>query len=121
MQDFFPTMTMKANPQCNDRHCRQQQDEYKVCLFYHFARLSLKKIKNGGLTAGAELTVVCLGVQKREAERPKVEVVQVEEEVVHEDNDWGERHEIQLIQPSAWRPSCFGFKLKSDLHSSPTK
>lgn len=38
MQDFFPTMTMKANPQCNDRHCRQQQDEYKVCLFYHFAQ-----------------------------------------------------------------------------------
>lgn len=95
MQDFFPTMTMKANPQCNDRHCRQQQDEYKVCLFYHFAqaRFSLQ-IKNGGLTAGAELTVICLGVQKREAERPKVEVVQVEEEVVHEDNDWGERHEV---------------------------
>lgn len=30
MQDFFPTMTMKANPQCNDRHCREQQEEYKV-------------------------------------------------------------------------------------------
>lgn len=52
------------------------------------------QIKNGGLTAGAELTVICLGVQKREAVRPKVEVVQVEEEVVHEDNDWGERHEV---------------------------
>lgn len=31
MQDFFPTMAMKANPQCNDRHCREQQEEYKVC------------------------------------------------------------------------------------------
>ncbi|XP_051969990.1 ubiquitin-like modifier-activating enzyme 5 isoform X1 [Xyrauchen texanus] len=29
MQDFFPSMTMKANPQCDDRHCRRQQVEYK--------------------------------------------------------------------------------------------
>lgn len=29
MQDFFPTMSMKPNPQCNDRHCRSQQEEYK--------------------------------------------------------------------------------------------
>uniref|UniRef100_A0A1A8INX2 Ubiquitin-like modifier-activating enzyme 5 n=1 Tax=Nothobranchius kuhntae TaxID=321403 RepID=A0A1A8INX2_NOTKU len=29
MQDFFPAMTMKANPQCNDRHCRRQQEDYK--------------------------------------------------------------------------------------------
>ncbi|XP_017322723.1 ubiquitin-like modifier-activating enzyme 5 isoform X1 [Ictalurus punctatus] len=28
MQDFFPTMSMKANPQCDDRHCRRQQEEY---------------------------------------------------------------------------------------------
>ncbi|XP_070784235.1 ubiquitin-like modifier-activating enzyme 5 isoform X2 [Enoplosus armatus] len=59
MQDFFPTMAMKANPQCNDRYCRRQQEEYK----------------------------------KKEAERPKVEVVQEEEEVVHEDNEWG----IELV------------------------
>ncbi|XP_023275810.1 ubiquitin-like modifier-activating enzyme 5 [Seriola lalandi dorsalis] len=59
MQDFFPTMAMKANPQCNDCHCRRQQEEYK----------------------------------KKEAERPKVEVVEVEEEVVHEDNEWG----IELV------------------------
>uniref|UniRef100_A0A3Q1IZC3 Ubiquitin-like modifier-activating enzyme 5 n=1 Tax=Anabas testudineus TaxID=64144 RepID=A0A3Q1IZC3_ANATE len=59
MQDFFPTMAMKANPQCNDRYCRRQQEEYK----------------------------------KQEAERPKVKVVEVEEEVVHEDNEWG----IELV------------------------
>uniref|UniRef100_A0A3B3BE51 Ubiquitin-like modifier-activating enzyme 5 n=1 Tax=Oryzias melastigma TaxID=30732 RepID=A0A3B3BE51_ORYME len=29
MQDFFPSMAMKANPQCHDRHCRRQQEEYK--------------------------------------------------------------------------------------------
>ncbi|KAF5900001.1 ubiquitin-like modifier-activating enzyme 5, partial [Clarias magur] len=28
MQDFFPTMAMKANPQCDDSHCRRQQEEY---------------------------------------------------------------------------------------------
>lgn len=60
MQDFFPTMVMKPNPQCTDRYCGRQQEEYK----------------------------------KKEAERPKVEAVQeAEEEVVHEDNDWG----IELV------------------------
>ncbi|XP_056155533.1 ubiquitin-like modifier-activating enzyme 5 isoform X2 [Lampris incognitus] len=59
MQDFFPTMAMKANPQCDDRHCRRQQEEYR----------------------------------KKEAERPKDEVLVVEEEIVHEDNDWG----IELV------------------------
>lgn len=59
MQDFFPTMAMKANPQCSDSYCRRQQEEYK----------------------------------RKEAECPKEEVVQVEEEVVHEDNEWG----IELV------------------------
>ncbi len=34
--------------------------------------------------------------QKKEAERPKVEVVEEEEEVVHEDNEWGEQQTITL-------------------------
>ncbi|XP_047667246.1 ubiquitin-like modifier-activating enzyme 5 isoform X2 [Tachysurus fulvidraco] len=60
MQDFFPTMAMKANPQCDDIQCRRQQDEYK----------------------------------KKEAERPKPDVVEKEEEeVVHEENEWG----IELV------------------------
>ncbi|XP_026769642.1 ubiquitin-like modifier-activating enzyme 5 isoform X2 [Pangasianodon hypophthalmus] len=59
MQDFFPTMAMKANPQCDDRHCRRQQEEYI----------------------------------KKEAERPKQEVAEEEEKVVHEENDWG----IELV------------------------
>ncbi|XP_021027462.1 ubiquitin-like modifier-activating enzyme 5 [Mus caroli] len=29
MQDFFPTMFMKPNPQCDDKNCRKQQEEYK--------------------------------------------------------------------------------------------
>ncbi|KAG8139314.1 putative Ubiquitin-like modifier-activating enzyme 5-like protein [Naja naja] len=29
LQDFFPTMTMKPNPQCSDRNCRMQQEQYK--------------------------------------------------------------------------------------------
>jgi len=32
MQDFFPTMSMKPNPQCDDRNCRKQQEEYKVYI-----------------------------------------------------------------------------------------
>ncbi|KAI4880364.1 hypothetical protein NFI96_013982 [Prochilodus magdalenae] len=59
MQDFFPTMAMKANPQCDDKHCRRQQEEYKT----------------------------------KETENPKQETVPEEEEVVHEDNEWG----IELV------------------------
>ncbi|XP_028605992.2 ubiquitin-like modifier-activating enzyme 5 isoform X2 [Podarcis muralis] len=59
MQDFFPSMTMKPNPQCDDRNCRHQQEEYK----------------------------------KKAAENPKVEVIEQEEEIVHEENDWG----IELV------------------------
>lgn len=29
MQDFFPTMTMKPNPQCDDGNCRRHQEKYK--------------------------------------------------------------------------------------------
>ncbi len=32
MQDFFPQMTLKPNPQCDDRHCQKQQDEYSKKL-----------------------------------------------------------------------------------------
>ncbi|KAL7874947.1 hypothetical protein SRHO_G00059170 [Serrasalmus rhombeus] len=35
MQDFFPTMAMKANPQCDDQHCRRQQEEYKSKVTEH--------------------------------------------------------------------------------------
>uniref|UniRef100_A0A6B2F9U2 Ubiquitin-like modifier-activating enzyme 5 n=1 Tax=Bothriechis nubestris TaxID=1766655 RepID=A0A6B2F9U2_9SAUR len=59
LQDFFPTMTMKPNPQCSDRNCRMQQEQYK----------------------------------KKEAVNPKEELIDQEEEIVHEDNDWG----IELV------------------------
>uniref|UniRef100_A0A8C9QW20 Ubiquitin-like modifier-activating enzyme 5 n=1 Tax=Scleropages formosus TaxID=113540 RepID=A0A8C9QW20_SCLFO len=29
MQDFFPSMSMKANPQCDDRYCRLRQEEFQ--------------------------------------------------------------------------------------------
>ncbi|XP_060603283.1 ubiquitin-like modifier-activating enzyme 5 [Ruditapes philippinarum] len=29
LQDFFPTMSMKPNEQCDDNHCKRQQAEYK--------------------------------------------------------------------------------------------
>lgn len=61
LQDFFPTMHLKPNPQCDDRHCMRQQEEYK----------------------------------KREAAKPKVEVVEeanIDEEL-HDENEWG----IELV------------------------
>lgn len=45
-----------------------------------------------------KLTIcVDFSLQKKEAEQPKVEVVQEEEEVVHEDNEWGEQ---QITAPA---------------------
>ena len=60
MDDFFPTMSLKPNKDCDDYHCRRQQKAF----------------------------------QEREAERlknsPAVEEEnKTEEEVVHEDNEWG--------------------------------
>lgn len=59
MQDFFPTMAMKPNPQCSDQNCRKQQENYKI----------------------------------KAAAQPKQEEIHQEEEIVHEDNDWG----IELV------------------------
>lgn len=101
MQDFFPTMAMKANPQCNDRHCREQQEEYKVGAGHDFT---------ASLVMGCQVwkpTVyiyVIFPLQKREAERPKVEVVQEEEEVVHEENEWGEPW-IYIRPDYYWTPT----------------
>lgn len=55
--DFFPTMTVRPNPQCEDSWCRRRQEEYTA----------------------------------RKAAEPKVEKQEAEEEeeVVHEDNEWG--------------------------------
>ncbi len=67
-----------------------------------------------------KLTVsICVNfvLQKKEAERPKVEVVQEEEEVVHEDNEWGERQLFQLavsdLQQFAWICNCTTFYISS--------
>ena len=30
MQDFFPKMSLKPNPQCDDSHCRKQQLEFQA-------------------------------------------------------------------------------------------
>ncbi|XP_046619427.1 ubiquitin-like modifier-activating enzyme 5 [Neodiprion virginianus] len=30
MLDFFPTMTLRPNPNCDDRYCRQRQQEYQA-------------------------------------------------------------------------------------------
>ncbi|XP_071535401.1 ubiquitin-like modifier-activating enzyme 5 [Panulirus ornatus] len=54
--DFFPAMTVKPNPQCDDYWCRKRQEEYAA----------------------------------KKASEPKIQKEEVkEEEVVHEDNEWG--------------------------------
>lgn len=54
--DFFPAMTVKPNPHCEDSWCRKRQEEYAA----------------------------------KKASEPKVQKEEVkEEEVVHEDNEWG--------------------------------
>ncbi|KAK8730494.1 hypothetical protein OTU49_008040 [Cherax quadricarinatus] len=54
--DFFPAMSVKPNPQCEDSWCRRRQAEYAA----------------------------------KKASEPKIEKQEVkEEEVVHEDNEWG--------------------------------
>ena len=40
MQDFFPTMSMKPNPACDDRNCVSRQKEYEVC--YHIRNISVR-------------------------------------------------------------------------------
>ena len=41
MQDFFPKMSLKPNPQCDDSHCRKQQEEYQVSPSF-FSSSSMK-------------------------------------------------------------------------------
>lgn len=50
----------------------------------------------------ANRVCVNFSLQKKEAERPKVEVVQEEEEVVHEDNEWGEQLTVLNLYQFAW-------------------
>ena len=32
MSDYFPSMSMKPNPQCDSGHCRKRQAEYQAHL-----------------------------------------------------------------------------------------
>ena len=31
LNDFFPSMTLRPNLQCENKHCRDRQQEYQVC------------------------------------------------------------------------------------------
>ena len=59
MDDFFPSMSLKPNKDCDDYHCRTQQKK--------FAESEVERLKN-------------------EVAQPEVKE---EEEVIHEDNEWG--------------------------------
>lgn len=60
LEDFFPTMLVRPNPQCEDFWCRKRQEEY--------AKRKLEEEKN----------------KKEEIKAEK------EEEIIHEENEWGE-------------------------------
>lgn len=67
MQDFFPQMTMRPNPQCDDRNCQKKQKIYSE------------------------------KVAAQEKNKDNNEEIKVpEQEVVHEENDWG----ISLVDES---------------------
>lgn len=67
MVDFFPKMPVKPNPECDEYHCVQRQRAYHK-----------------------ELT-------RRKAEEPEIAPQKVEEDVVHEENNWG----ISLVSEDA--------------------
>ena len=47
LQDFFPTMTMKPNPQCDDSHCRKQQALFQVIEYSGTRKHSSKPVCPG--------------------------------------------------------------------------
>jgi len=59
MQDFFPTMTLKPNTDCDEFHCRKNQKK--------FMEEEAERIKN----------------------QPEIVETEPEVEVLHEENDWG--------------------------------
>ena len=60
MEDYFPTMAMKPNPECDNAQCRERQAELQQLL-----------TSRPPVAAGQEVGVV-------------------NDEVIHESNDWGE-------------------------------
>ena len=61
LEDFFPTMFVKPNPDCTNTYCIKRQKEYQIRLAEEVARKALL---------------------------PKEEIKV--EEIIHEDNDWGQ-------------------------------
>lgn len=44
MDDFFPSMTMKPNPQCSNHHCRLRQEEHRKHLEAHPLPVSKEEV-----------------------------------------------------------------------------
>lgn len=59
MQDFFPTMTLKPNKDCDEYHCRKNQKK--------FMEEEAERLKN----------------------QPEIVETEPENEVIHEENEWG--------------------------------
>lgn len=44
MDDFFPSMAMKPNPQCCNSHCRLRQEEHRKYIEAHPLPLEAEKV-----------------------------------------------------------------------------
>lgn len=69
MTDFFPRMSMKANPECDEYHCKQKQKVFREAEKQRLAR---------------------------EALEAKAEDV-ADEGPLHEDNEWGITLEEEFV------------------------
>merc|ERR1711976_818985 len=89
MTDFFPRMSMKANPDCDEFHCRDKQKKFKVS--------EAERLKREALEAKPE---------------------EVVDEVVHEENDWGislaDESTPSVPEPSAKSELVEGVRLAYD-------
>ena len=63
LQDFFPTMTMKPNPVCEDKNCVLRQKEYQVG--YDLRMNKLFKRKNCRQTKVNIDSMLCLAKSQR--------------------------------------------------------
>jgi len=45
LKDYFPVMSMKSNPQCDDRHCQRQQKIYEVWMEFVLIVTVIRRIQ----------------------------------------------------------------------------
>ncbi|PIK40572.1 putative ubiquitin-like modifier-activating enzyme 5 [Apostichopus japonicus] len=99
LQDFFPTMLMKPNPQCTGRYCVERQADYQHVRWIRKIKLVVCEVVNRQISpwrCDLQLTSLYLFTFHRRNwhPTPKEEVAEEkEEEIKHDTNDWA----IELV------------------------